>query len=173
MIVPMKHLDLICLAEDGEATLSELRDIGAVHLDLSSAAGEGVASAKGEVSDAETAVRLILKARGKVRRDSLDIRAHGVGEVLALGVDRDALAAERERLEREIKVYEPYGDFDPALARKLLDRGVGIGEILPARLPEMRLSAYILHCYCCDHRIFFRQIREFPQRQNFLLLSLT
>ncbi|MBR2838539.1 MAG: hypothetical protein IKE55_07145, partial [Kiritimatiellae bacterium] len=97
-------------------------------------------SARGEVSDAEAAVRLIRKARGKARRDSLDVRARGVGEVLALGVDRDALVAERERLEREIKAYEPYGDFDPALARKLLDRGVGIGEILPAKLPEMRLS---------------------------------
>ena len=47
MIVAMKHLDLICLASDGEATLAALRDLGAVHLDLSSAAGEKVAAAKG------------------------------------------------------------------------------------------------------------------------------
>jgi V/A-type H+-transporting ATPase subunit I len=140
MIVAMKHLDLICLASDGEATLAALRDLGAVHLDLSSAGGEKVAAAKGAVSDAETAVRLILKARGKVRRDSLDIRVREVGEVLAIGVDCDALRAERDRLEREIKVYEPYGDFDPALAKKLLDRGIDIKDRLPARLPEMRLS---------------------------------
>ena len=140
MIVPMKHLDLICLAEDSEATLVALRDLGAVHFDLSSAAGEGVASAKGAVSDAETAVRLILKARGKVRRSSLDVRMREVDEVLAIGGDRDVLVAEKERLEREIKVYEPYGDFDPVLARKLLDYGVDINDRLPAKLPEMRLS---------------------------------
>ena len=140
MIVAMKHLDLICLASDGEATLAALRDLGAVHLDLSSAAGEKVAAAKGAVSDAETAVRLILKARGKIRRDSLDIRVREVGEVLAIGVDCDVLRAERDRLEREIKVYEPYGDFDPALAKKLLDRGIDIRDRLPARLPETRLS---------------------------------
>ena len=140
MIVAMKHLDLICLASDGEATLAALRDLGAVHLDLSSATGEKVAAAKGAVSDAETAVRLILKARGKIRRDSLDIRVREVGEVLAIGVDCDVLRAERDRLEREIKVYEPYGDFDPALAKKLLDRGIDIRDRLPARLPETRLS---------------------------------
>ena len=140
MIVAMKHLDLICLAADGEATLAALRDLGAVHLDLGAAAGDGVAAAKGDVSDAEAAVRLILKARGKTRRDSLDIRPREVREVLALGADRDTLRAEQERLEREIKTYEPYGDFDPALAQKLLDRGIDLRDRLPPRLPEMRLS---------------------------------
>ena len=140
MIVAMKHLDLICLAADGEATLAALRDLGAVHLDLGAAAGDGVAAAKGDVSDAEAAVRLILKARGKARRDSLDIRPREVREVLALGADRDTLRAEQERLEREIKTYEPYGDFDPALAQKLLDRGIDLKDRLPPRLPEMRLS---------------------------------
>ena len=140
MIVAMKHLDLICLADDGEATLAALRDLGAVHLDLGAAAGGGVASAKGEVADAETAVRLIVRARGKARRDSLAIRPRAVDEVLAVGADREALRSEEERLEREIKTYEPYGDFDPVLAQKLLDRGVDIKDRLPARLPEMRLS---------------------------------
>ena len=140
MIVAMKHLDLICLADDGEATLAALRDLGAVHLDLASAGGGGVASAKGEVADAEAAVRLILRARGKTRRDSLEIRPRAVAEVLAVGADREALRSEEERLEREIKTYEPYGDFDPVLAQKLLDRGVDIKDRLPARLPGMRLS---------------------------------
>ena len=140
MIVPMRHLDLLCLSSEGDATLSALRDLGAVHLDLSGAAGPGVAEARGKVSDAERALRLIGKARGKAGRDEFDIRARDVDEVLAIGADRDVLAAERDRLEREIIVYEPYGDFDPELARKLLDRGVDIADRLPAKLPEMRLS---------------------------------
>ncbi|MBQ3288110.1 MAG: hypothetical protein IJH50_01705 [Kiritimatiellae bacterium] len=140
MIVPMKHLDLVCLASDREATVAKLRDIGVVHLALASAGGDAVMSAKGDVTSAETAVRLILKARGKAKRDSLDVRVREVGEVLAISADCDALRAEKDRLEREIRAYEPYGDFDPALARKLLDLGIGIGDILPARLPEMRLS---------------------------------
>ena len=140
MIVPMSHVDLLCLSSEGDATLSALRDLGAVHLDLSGATGAGVAEAKGEVADAERALRLIVRARGKVGKDELDIRVRGVAEVLATGADRDALSAERDRLEREIKAYEPYGDFDPALAQRLLDRGIDIADRLPAKLPEMRLS---------------------------------
>ena len=34
MIVSMKHLDLVCLAADREATVAKLRDLGVVHLDL-------------------------------------------------------------------------------------------------------------------------------------------
>ena len=65
MIVKMLHLDLVCLAAEKTATLEKLRDLGAVHLDLASAQGASVSAAKGEAADAERAVRLILKARGK------------------------------------------------------------------------------------------------------------
>ena len=140
MIVPMSHLDLLCLSSEGDATLSALRDFGAVHLDLSGAAGSDVAEAKGDVSAAERALRLIVKARGKADRTEFDLRVRNVDDVLSIGADRDVLAAERDRLEREIRLYEPYGDFDPELARKLLDRGVDLADRLPAKLPEMRLS---------------------------------
>ena len=140
MIVPMSHLDLLCLSSEGDATLSALRDFGAVHLDLSGAAGSDVAEAKGDVSAAERALRLIVKARGKADRTEFDLRVRNVDDVLSIGADRDVLAAERDRLEREIRLYEPYGDFDPELAQKLLDRGVNIADRLPAKLPEMRLS---------------------------------
>ena len=68
MIVRMKHLDLLCIAADKEATLERLRALGAVHLDLGVAAGAAVAAAKGEIEDAEKAVRLVLKARGKIAK---------------------------------------------------------------------------------------------------------
>ena len=65
MIVKMLHLDLVCLAKEKDNTLTQLSDLGAVHLDLSSAQGATVAAAKGAAADAEKAVRLILKSRGK------------------------------------------------------------------------------------------------------------
>ena len=148
MIVRMKHLDLVCIASDREATLERLRELGAVHLDLGAASGGAVASAKGEIDDAEKAVRLILKAREAYLRslgsqgsvESLEMRPKPVSEILALDADRATLVTEKERLDREIKAYLPYGDFDPALAKKLLDRGIDLKDDLPAKLPEMRLS---------------------------------
>ena len=58
MIVPMKHLDLLCIAAEKDATLEQLRALGAVHLDLASAQGAAVAAAKGEIADAEKQYRV-------------------------------------------------------------------------------------------------------------------
>lgn len=139
MIVKMLHLDLLCVAAESDSTLEALRSLGAVHLDLSAAQGAEVSSAKGEAADAEKAVRFILKARGKrepgtVRRTS--------SEVLAIQKSLDEKKDSLEDLNREITKYEPYGDFDPALAKKLLDRGVDLAAVaeLPEILPPKRLS---------------------------------
>ena len=164
MIVRMKHLDLVCIASEKDATLERLRELGAVHLDLGAAQGASVVAAKGGIEDAERAVRLIRKARGSLgskgslgslgSKGSLEVRAKPIGEILALDADRTTLVSEKERLEREIKVYAPYGDFDPELAKKLGERGICLdlnkdgsfsirsdGDAAsPVKFPEMRLS---------------------------------
>ena len=155
MIVPMRHLDLICLKSEADATLERLRSLGVVHLALDTASGDGVAAAKGEAADAEKAVMLILKARGD---EEVDARPCSVEGVLALDEDRRTLKAEKDRLEREIRTYEAFGDFDPTLAGKLRDKGLELrlyadgsfdilgegaekGEARQAvRWPEMRLG---------------------------------
>ena len=141
MIVKMKHLDLVCVAADRDATLSALRDLGAVHLDLGSARGDEVSSAMGEAADAERAVRCIMKARGGA--ETSGTTAASPAEVLAMQSAADAKRAEAEALSREIARCEPYGDFDPALAAKLISAGVDLKSVaeLPDPLPEKSLSA--------------------------------
>lgn len=125
MIVKMKHLDLVCVAADTEATLEKLRALGAVHLDLSKANGQEVADAKGDAADAERAVRVIRKAReSKDYADALQLLPCKTGEIIALAERRDALAAKADEIGKTIKKYAPYGDFDPALAAKLAASGV-------------------------------------------------
>ena len=140
MIVKMLHLDLVCLASEKEKTLTQLRDLGAVHLDLSSAQGATVAAAKGAAADAEKAVRLILKARGKEK--DVNIHERSVAEILAIDADRETLKTAKDELERTIRSYEPYGDFDPELAEQLLKNVEGLRDVvpLPEKLPPMRLS---------------------------------
>ena len=140
MIVKMLHLDLVCLASEKEKTLTQLRDLGAVHLDLSSAQGATVAAAKGAAADAEKAVRLILKSRGKEK--DVNIHERSVAEILAIDADRETLKGAKDELERTIRTYEPYGDFDPELAEQLLKDVEGMRDVvpLPEKLPPMRLS---------------------------------
>ena len=140
MIVKMLHLDLVCLAVEKEKTLTQLRDLGAVHLDLSSAQGATVVAAKGAAADAEKAVRLILKSRGKEK--DVNIHERTVAEILAIDADRETLKGAKDELERMIRSYEPYGDFDPELAEQLLKDVEGLRDVvpLPENLPPMRLS---------------------------------
>ena len=144
MIVKMQHLDLVCVASERDSALERLRSLGAVHLDLGSAQGAAVAAAKDDAADAETAVRIILKARGRKPAPAQGETAFtaSVPEILAFQDKADALKRDAERLQREIVKYEPYGDFDPALARKLLDLGIDLSSVaeLPEKLPEKRLS---------------------------------
>ena len=66
MIVPMKRLMLLCMAKDVDSTLKSLRDLGAVHLDLQSGGGDGVAAAGGELEDAEKVEILSSKMTKKL-----------------------------------------------------------------------------------------------------------
>jgi V/A-type H+-transporting ATPase subunit I len=153
MIVKMRHLDLVCIASEKTAALERLRELGAVHLDLSAASGAPVVAAKGDAASAEKAVRLILKARGK--SDDFDIHERSVEEVLSIDADRETLKAAKEELEREIRAYEQYGDFDPALAKNLLEKVDCLRDYvdLPERLPEISLGKMHEKLERIDNRI--------------------
>lgn len=141
MIVKMKHLDLLSVATEGESTLKALRELGAVHLDLGSASGLGVMKAKGEIEDAEKAYRFILKCREGLEGVG-SAEALSVEDILKLAAEIDTLKSEKDRLERLIKEYAPYGDFDPELAKSLMEKGIDLASVaeLPKKLPEVRLS---------------------------------
>ena len=96
MIVPMKHLDLLCIAAEKDATLEQLRALGAVHLDLASAQGAAVAAAKGEIADAEKAVRLIEKFRKELGADDGSRRPLAVADVLSRARDLRRAAPARD-----------------------------------------------------------------------------
>ena len=159
MIVPMKRLTLLCTASSSERTLEALRELKCAHLDAGAAASVETAEAEESLAQAETAVRILAKAAEDFKgldglSDSADpngpagLKIAGlkggalVEAVLAADAQRKALEDEAEKLRQTIRKYAPYGDFDPALARELLDLGIdfaGIAE-LPDPLPQERLS---------------------------------
>ncbi|MGN0852877.1 MAG: hypothetical protein ACI4Q3_05830 [Kiritimatiellia bacterium] len=150
MIVPMKHVTVLCVAAAGTKTLEALRELGCVHLDLAAAVSDEMSAAAERLADAARAVQILVKAAEAAGRDVPPADAFaGVsdGDLVAAVLKADetckALSEEIDRLEAAVRTYEPYGDFDPALARSLLDRGIDLSAVctLPQPLPEERLSA--------------------------------
>ena len=104
MIVPMMHLDLVCVADERRLAMERLRELGVVHLELSSVSGAAVDEARKDAADASRAVRLICKAReSAVAAEDAALRRMDAGEVLALAADRERLAEESTRLSSEIR----------------------------------------------------------------------
>jgi len=143
MIVPMKHLTLLCVAGESRKALEALRELGCVHLDLAGASSTDFAAAKGDYEGALEAVRVVAKAKkdfplsmgtNTVRRTAADIAK--------LAAARDEALAAADELRRQVNFYAPWGDFDPELARKLLNQGIDLGSVceLPEPLPKVRLS---------------------------------
>ena len=124
MIVPMKRLLLLCVADEADSTLESLRDLGAVHLDLSSAGGEGVSVANGDLEDALKAVRLVGKAAKETDAKDFATECMPVERILALDARREDLKNMADALKGTVRRYEPFGEFDPVLAEKLEAAGV-------------------------------------------------
>ena len=171
MIVPMKRLTILCTAPSCERTLEVLRELKCAHLDAGAAASADTAKAEERLVRAESAVRILSKAaedlkaikvsdgdkgfKGEEDLESFEdegwhsFKSLGglkgdalVDAVLDADVRRKALTEQADKLRRTIRKYEPYGDFDPALARELLDQGIDLKSVmeLPDPLPEERLS---------------------------------
>ena len=79
-------------------------------------------------------------SRGKDK--GLNIHERSVADILAIDADRETLKAAKDELERTIRTYEPYGDFDTQLAERLLKDVEGLRDVvpLPETLPSMSLS---------------------------------
>jgi V/A-type H+-transporting ATPase subunit I len=130
----MLHLTLLCMAKEGERTLERLRLLGCVHLDLSNAASPAFAAAKGALSDAERAVRILETAEKDVRAAGLEPAAETrfdslkgdalMSAVLDADAERAAALAEADGLRRTAQEYAPFGDFDPAIASALEKDGL-------------------------------------------------
>ncbi len=149
MIVPMKHLTLLCVSGARDKALESLRDLGCAHLELGGAtASRAFQEAKGALADAERAVRVLAKAAKEADAEKADGRFDAVrsrdlvATVLKADAERQAFDDAADALRQTVRTYAPYGDFDPALAQSLLDRGIDLSTVaeLPDPLPKERLS---------------------------------
>ena len=150
MIVPMKRLTLLCTAQSCERTLEALRELKCAHIDKDAAPSSETAAANESLGRAEAAVRIMAKAAADLKDGGAASAnpfsalkgAAFVDAILEADAKRKVLGEQADKLRQTIRRYEPYGDFDPALARELLDAGIDLQRVmeLPDPLPAERLS---------------------------------
>jgi V/A-type H+-transporting ATPase subunit I len=143
MIVPMKKLTLVCLAQDQGTTLSRLRDIGMLHI---------VPTRVPAATDLEksrttlTEIRRAIESLKAVSSQSkctpvvpLDVK--DVPKSVADLLKRKALLAEQlHELARERDSLLPFGDFSLASVKCLSDCGITVRIYQAPRMDAIRPS---------------------------------
>ena len=180
MIVAMKHLTLLCMASQSEKTLEKLRSLGCVHLDLSSAASPELSVARGDVSEAENALRILsAAAKGAVpspasseanlRDEDLllpvsfpeyDNCAKGV---LFVDAARQRLIDGAFKLSRTIKQYIPFGEFDPASVTSLREKGFSIELVKYLTGVKLSVEGGYVQVVSSDERNTYGVVVKGPQ----------
>ena len=153
MIVPMKHLTVICVAAEQEATVEALRTLGLVHLELGVGESESFRTAQANLAAAERAQIILHAAQMNkpvtaVPGTSL-VRTSEQRAMLERGMSaplpaltgtvlqqietvqkwadlRQELVNEADRLTREIQRLKPFGEFDVTLPARLAAAGVPV-----------------------------------------------
>ena len=159
MIVPMKHLSLVCLRTDGEDALKALRDLGCVHVEPGETISDRRRNAIGAYEDSRSALRILssLDRDGPARSVKVpEIAGTGlfdseapafdaenpVGSVLALDEERLRMGAIASRLAEMEELYSIFGDLNPESISALASEGLNvvllrISQSMRSRIDEL------------------------------------
>ncbi|MCL1921749.1 MAG: hypothetical protein FWG50_11885 [Kiritimatiellaeota bacterium] len=172
MIVPMKHVTLLCVADAREATLDTLRGLDLVHLNIEAADSENFRDAQRLLAANQRAQWALYAAHTGKPVTAAPAAAHhltpeqaaqleawlaqplpqieGTSEakttaILALAGIRQDLVNETDRLRREIQRVQPFGDFDITLPARLTEQGIPVTlfRAPPGRFPPAPEGAAI------------------------------
>ncbi len=128
MIVPMKHVTVLCLLPDQEAALDALREMSVVHVTpVVTPDSEDLEKVQEGLLAAREAMG-ILESLGPVpgARGTLASPGERVVEIRALVQKRKELAARAESLDREAELQRPFGLVDPEQLCRLREKGVRV-----------------------------------------------
>ncbi|MGI5869090.1 MAG: V-type ATP synthase subunit I [Kiritimatiellia bacterium] len=158
MIVPLKHVTLLCTPASRQEALARLADLGVLHVEHRLTDTEAILSARAVVDEAQSAIAVVKAAMdGDWRQLSFKTVPRAANSVPLVRKITDraaqylALREETRALEGEIRRFEPWGDFDPAAAARLTASGqeVTLFKALPnAELPEV--EGALLHVLARD-----------------------
>ena len=163
MIVPMKKLSLLCLAEQRESTLEALRELGVMHI------------AYEQQSHSEDRVKLEAEAAALEKINNLlagrKVAAAATAEEVAPEPEKitellNELENNNRRIETLLKAIEqlqPWGKFSPELLHQLEERGINVALCQAPEKEYRRLCEQGLQCQLVSsdkHNCYFAVIQR-------------
>ncbi|NLB69057.1 MAG: hypothetical protein GX804_05170, partial [Lentisphaerae bacterium] len=148
MIVPMKHVTLLCVENDKKTALSELARLGIMHVEEHIQDSEEILASRNAVEDAKRALLMVKTAAPKADWQQLPIKESTsinkndptfIGEINRAANEYATSKSKSLELLREITQYEGWGDFDLETAGELAKSGLEVKLFifsLKSQLPD-------------------------------------
>jgi len=129
MIVPMKKVSLIIMGDKKSETLTKLRKMGLMHIEIAEGNGGRITELKEKISMLENSIFSIeekVKKNKEVKETTVDEAIAAAREVTALAEEKKAYQSEQISLKTEIDRIKNWGDFEPEMLKYLASEGVDI-----------------------------------------------
>ena len=151
MIVPMKKVSVITLADKKEETLKKLRRLGIVHIEISEGSGEKLNMYKEQTAMLERALFSIGKSKGVAQQEADTEKALELAEKIeALTKQKAMYLSERAGLNTELERLKRWGEINPDSINSLAASGISLAlyempkaeyEALPDSVKTIRLHS--------------------------------
>ena len=126
MITPMRHVTLLCRAEDSDTLLASLRHAGVVHLNLTRKLNHDLERHEEALKNAEKILQKLETLPPSSSEPEEDAPAGIVREILCREQELRDITAVEAKLQRELKQWEPFGTIDTVTLASLRAGGLHI-----------------------------------------------
>ena len=129
MIVPMKKVSLIIMGDKKSETLTKLRKMGVMHIEIAEGNGGRISELKEKISMIENSIFSIeekVKKNKEVKDATNEQAMTAAKEVFALAEEKKSFQSEQISLKSEIDRIKNWGDFEPEMVNYLVSKGVDI-----------------------------------------------
>ena len=175
-IVKMKKVSLVVLDREREEALEKLRDLGLVHIERIFAGSDKLSELNEKKALLERC-SFILPPNVEGKKDKKgDLAAAEklAGKIVALGDKLKALGDEKERVSKDLKSLEPWGNFNPADVDFLAGKGIDLKfyELSKDKLAELSDVDYFV-INTIKNRVFIAATgAKMPEAEEFHLPAL-
>ena len=175
MIVPMKKIALLCLADNKQSTLEALRDLGVMHVTTANQlASDDRTNVEARIS-ALVKICNLLAMRKVTQANSITAPTLNAEAITALLDEQEKNNRKLDSLHKSAEQLQPWGNFSPELIASLNERGINVALCQASEKQYQQLIAQGLKCQLISQNkiaVYFAVISDEPLDSELPLATL-
>ena len=127
MIVPMKKITVIVQSKDVDTTLETVKGLGILHVEHENPPEDiEIANRRNELTLLSEAISLLPNVSNTALAGKAQNYDDLIEEIINLSEEKEVLLEDVKKIDRDISIWQEWGDFDPDIIEDLEDKGIWI-----------------------------------------------